>query len=158
MNKKGQSKFFSVWWFYVLAVIGVGIITGVLIYHSADININKLEAEILAEKIMGCLVDNNHLDEGFFEKDFDIFSKCRLNKEIFARGSNFYFNITVSGEELNKEISEGDHSFEENCKIEKKIKAEKFPKCVKRVGKVFREGKRLEIVILAGSNQAGGVV
>ena len=89
-NKKGGEKLLSVWWIFVLVVIGGAIIIGVLIYYNADINIKEFEADVLAERIVRCLVNNGYLSQDFLEKEFNIFEECSLKKEIFENPSNFY--------------------------------------------------------------------
>lgn len=156
MNKLGE-KLLSVWWFFVLGVIGGGIVIGVLIYSSADVSVKEVEADILYERIIDCIVDNGYLNEIVLKNDFDIFETCNLNKSVFGRGSNFYFNISGNMEEENIiNISEG-ASFENECQIsiDEETKAKHFPQCSKHKINVLHEGKNIELIILTASNQNG---
>jgi len=156
MDKKGAEKLISVWWIFALAVIAVGVVIGVTIYYSGEFNVNKIEADILKEKIIGCLVDNGYLNQDFLLDNFDIFKKCGLKREMFEKGSNFYFNVSISDGEKVWEINGGDYSFEKNCKIGKKVNAATFPKCSEETLNILNEEKIMRLIILTGSNQAGG--
>lgn len=157
MNKKAD-KLLSIWWFFVLGVIAGGIVIGVLIYSSADINIKEVEADVLVEKIISCLINNGYLKENIFENDFNIFDFCNLNPEVFGKASNFYFNISIydeNGEELRESISKGSYSFEKDCKIQEGKEAKHFPRCSEKKEIALFEDKKVELIILAASNQNG---
>jgi hypothetical protein len=166
-DKKGGEKWLSVWWFFVLAIIGGGIVVGVLIYYSADVNIKEFEADVLAERIARCLIENGHLKQEFLQENFDVFETCNLKKEIFGEGSNFYFKISARGADenlLRKDIEGGRAAFEKECGIESSTKASKFPKCAYKKEAVIYLVKNAEVPeeekempgklqIIAGSNQ-----
>lgn len=164
-NKKAGEKWLSIWWIFVLVIIGGVIVIGVLVYYSADINIKEIEADILAERIVRCLVDNGYLRQDFVEeKEFDVFKECNLKREVFGKGSNYFFNISLKNERGNlyredrKDIIEGDTSFEEDCGIEKTMRAKHYPRCSAKNGYLLyvnKEGKteKVNLKILAGSNQ-----
>ena len=154
-------KLLSLWWFFVLGVIGGGLVVGVLIHTSAEINVDELEADVLSERVISCVYDNDFLDEKILDNDFDIFNYCNLNKTIFGEGSNFYFNISIFNEDnsLNKSIAGGIYSFEEDCKIQDKLNAKHFPKCSeKEQMMLLRQGdeiKEIKLNVLTASNQEG---
>lgn len=161
MNKKGGEKWLSVWWFFVLVVIGGAIVVGVLIYYNANVNIKEIEADILAERIVRCLTDRGYLKQEFLDETFDVFKNCSLKKEVFQKGSNFYFKISVQdrdGNLLRRDIIEGDLAFEKECEVEIATKAKHFPRCSYKNESVFyfsEDGKKQEakLKITAGSNQ-----
>jgi len=70
-------KLLSLWWFFVLGVIGGGLVVGVLIHTSAEINVGELEADILGERIIRCVYDNGFLHEKVLHTS--------RNKRIFWR-------------------------------------------------------------------------
>lgn len=162
MNKKGGEKWLSVWWFFVLVVIGGAIVVGVLIYYNVNVNIKEFEADILTERIVRCLISQGYLRQDFVEdKEFDIFKECNLKKEVFQKGSNFYFKIALydsSGNALRTEVKEGDLALEKECEVEIATKAKHFPRCSYKNESVFyfsEDGKKQEakLKITAGSNQ-----
>lgn len=170
LNKKGGEKLLSIWWFFVLAIVGVGISAGVLIYHSTDVDIREIEAENLYEKISNCVTEQGFLIDDILKEDFNIFEECKLKEEIFWEGSVFYFNIQIFNESGNriKQIREGDFSFERDCEIQeedeegKKIKAEYYPRCIRKKEMIlyYKDSEIKEAIfeILTASNQVGGKI
>jgi len=163
-NKHG--KLLSIWWILVLAIVGTGISVGVLIFHSAGVDLRELEADALYEKINDCIVNQGILINGLIKEDFDIFEECELSKEAFGEDSSFYFNVKVfEGENLLKEIKGGDFSFQKDCEIQgeneegKKVDAEYYPKCVhENLNTLYYkngETEKIKIEILTASNQIG---
>lgn len=156
-NKKGE-KLLSMWWIFVLVVIGGAVVIGVLIYFNAEINIKEMEADVLGERIVRCLTRNGFLRQDFLDKEFDIFEECKLRGQAFT-GGNFYINISVYGETgpLREEIRKGGASFEKNCRIEKMIEAKHYPRCSEKNENIlYYEGeeiKRARLMVLAGSDQ-----
>ncbi len=163
-NRKGGEKLLSIWWFFVLAIVGVGISASVFIYHSADVDVREIETNILYGKIVNCVIKQGFLIEELIEEDFDIFRECQLNKESFGEGSYFYFNLKVfdNSSNLIKEIEEGDFSFEKDCEIqegEEGVIAKYYPKCIrkKEIVLYYKNNKieEVELEILTASNQVG---
>ena len=94
LNKKGVGEgLISIWWFFVLAIVGIVVSAAVVAYHSVDIDVREIEAENLYERILNCVAKQSFLLDEALEEDFNIFEECRLNEEIFGEGSVFYFNI-----------------------------------------------------------------
>ncbi|MDD5193572.1 MAG: hypothetical protein PHF67_03210 [Candidatus Nanoarchaeia archaeon] len=156
-NKKAAEKLISVWWFFVLFIIGLGIVLGVMIYYSAETVVKKVEAESLNQRIFDCLVDKGYLNPRIFEDSFDVFDNCGLNREVFAKGSLFYFKVSVYNEKgLIHENAYGDFSFEKNCQITEKIDAERFPGCFTRTMNILNTNEeKIKLVVLTASNQVG---
>jgi hypothetical protein len=158
-SKKAGEKIFSMWWFAVLAIVGVGIVTGVLMFYSTEIDARSIEAEILYNQISGCLIKQGFLINEVFNEEFNIFAQCGINPESFSQNSNFYFNVSIFNEtkKLREDIKEGDHSYEKNCKIQEQVEARNFPKCKFQIMEIFyykdNEIKSTNISILTASNQ-----
>tara|TARA_Y100000034_G_C6833671_1_gene376546 strand:- start:147 stop:683 length:537 start_codon:yes stop_codon:yes gene_type:complete len=163
-DKRGGEKLFSIWWFFVLAIVGGAITIGVLMYYSADIDLREIEADILNKKIIGCVVDQGFLIEEIYKDNFDIYKKCKLNKDVIEEG-NFYFKIQIFDESgkiisiVNQPISRGNPSFKKDCEVAEKVKAEHYPKCItKDEGILYHENNKIKkgvIEILTASNQKG---
>lgn len=154
MNKKAGQKILSAWWFFVLVIIGGAIVMGVLIYYGSGVNIKELEADVLGERIMRCIVNKGEL-RGDFSNSFDVFSECNIKKELFNKPCNFYLKISVfdQSDNLEYQIKQGDYSFENDCFTEKLVEAKHYPKCSeKKEILTYKETKR-KIVVLAASNQ-----
>ncbi|HUS50687.1 MAG TPA: hypothetical protein VMZ91_11010 [Candidatus Paceibacterota bacterium] len=156
-NKKAAEKILSIWWIFVLAIAGGGIVLGVLIYNSAEFDVRYDDSNLLAEKIVNCLVEQGKINPDFLKEDFDIFSECGLSKEVID-SDVFYINITLidsSGEVLREPIYSGAKSFQVDCFINGKH----YPRCsIKQEDVLYVKEGSSEIVklkILAGSNQHG---
>ena len=160
-NKIGGEKLLSIWWLFIITMVGIGIVFGVSMFYSAEVDVRKVEAEILMDRILDCLFEQGVLISNLLESDFDIFQECKLNKKVIE--SNFYIKISVLDESQNviKEISEGVSSFEVECKLleEGKTEGKSFPECVsKERGIIYEqenEIKKARLEILTASNQVG---
>ncbi len=167
MNKKGQENILSAWWFFCLAFVAAGIVIGVLIFYSAEMDIRELEADVLANKIADCLANEGYLAD---LENFNVYD-CGLEEEIFENG-NFYFNISFVDSQTGKKIQDkediigGRISMDKECKIkmDEEIKAKHFPGCVEKQVFVLEETiddnnnvqiNKLKIKILAASNNFG---
>lgn len=161
MNKKGGEKWLSIWWFFVLAVIGGAIVLGVLIYYSAYVDTREVESDILGEKLVRCFIAEGYLRKDFNDATFDVFEKCGIKKEVFQQGSNFYFKINVydsNGAILRQEIREGSYSFDAECQLAQSVEAKNFPRCLQKEESALYSAENGEIleaklVVLAASNQ-----
>ena len=156
-GKKAVEKLISVWWFFILFIIGIGIVLGVMIYYSAETVVKKIEAESLNQRIFGCLVDDGQLNQRIFENSFNVFEECGLNKEVFEKESLFYFKVSVYNlTDLINEKAYGDFSVDKNCQIVEKISAKKFPECFSRNTWILDDKENeLNLIILTASNQEG---
>ena len=157
-NKKG--KLFSVWWFLVLAIVGISIVFGVNIFLSNGVDVRLAESTILQNVLVDCITEQGKIISQFTDNSFDIFSHCGLDKNTLESGI-FYFNISLYSEGvLIKEVSEGTSSFERDCEIGAAVRADRFPKCLITNEKVIyssgNEIKYAELRILTASNQQGG--
>jgi len=161
-DKKAGEKYMSIWWFFVLAFI-----VGVIIFNSADIDIRKLEADILVTKVTDCLIENGYMKQNFLEGNFDIFDKCKLDKKIITDSGKYYLNLEVykfedcevkdNKQECKNSLVSGKYNFgvsvfEVQCKPEGK----NYPKCSERyVYSLDNERNKKVLRIIAGSNQIG---
>ena len=166
--KKGGEKIFSIWWFFIIAVVGLGIVIGVWIFYAADVDVRQVEAEMLYERIANCIIDNGFVD-AVIESDFDVFEECHLSKDAF-NGSSFYFRFNISdvnGHGL-KNVKSPGANMEVSCEIvignpkeEKRPEVKGFPRCVKKQEMALyyygpdRETRKAVVEILTASNNIG---
>lgn len=160
MNKQGDEKLFSIWWYLIILFVAAGIVLGVLAVYSSDLDIRKGEAEILSERIANCLIKNSLLREDFLQSPstFDFYSNCNLKKEVFENGFNFYFEVEI--EKLNFQFSSLISSeLKTECEMaEAGIFNKDFPVCVERQESFYyfdEQKKEATLRILAGSNSRG---
>ena len=99
-NKKAEDeRILSPVFFVMLVVIGIGIVSGYVIFYSDDVNVNSDEAEILSNRIIDSIVSNGYLNERVLDDSFDIFNEAKLNKALFHEEGYFYFEIVVLQED-----------------------------------------------------------
>jgi len=166
-DKRGGEKLLSVWWFFVLVIVGVGIVVAVMIFYSAHEDTRNLEAELLYSKIVNCVVENGFLINGISNPDFDLLKRCNLNEKVFDDEELFYINIGIfdeQGNKLRENILEGNKDFFKECEFQEKdekgsvIKAKHYSKCFRRSFNVLYEDgdiKKAKLEILTASNNLG---
>tara|TARA_Y100000310_G_C20382627_1_gene668858 strand:+ start:273 stop:791 length:519 start_codon:yes stop_codon:yes gene_type:complete len=163
-GKKGGEKYLSLWWFLVLIMITGSIVIAVSAFNIADVSTKEIESDILISRFVDCIVDAGVLNQKFLDKDFNIFEKCYLNKEIIdKKGGKHYLGYEVY-DFKNCDIIKGKTScknpiiqekfgvavFETNCHLP----GGHFPLCSEKYVYVLSEkGKKLIMRIKAGSNQ-----
>jgi hypothetical protein len=156
-NKRAVETLLSIWWFFVIALIGLGIVVGVLMFYSTNIDARGIEASIMSEKIVDCISHNGMLNESLLVSSDDIISFCKFNKEFYSEKGFLYFSIKVfdSGK-LIKEISSGLAANEKDCQISSNVKTTAYPVCVQKKETMIAGGKNVDVVVLSSSNQIGG--
>jgi len=164
LNKKvylsKRANLLSIWWFAILALIGTAIVIATAVFYSSHIDVRKAESEILANNIAKCLNVQIVENEKFLDS-FDIFKECRLNKEVFEKGSVYFISIIATKQTGNTGESGpykfGNNALEIDCKIKKEAKsAEKYPDCTQKLAEVYTmKGDRILLTILAVSNNDG---
>lgn len=163
MNRKGGEKLLSIWWFFVLALIGGSIVAGVIIFYGAEIDTRKLETDIMSEKIVNCISEQGFLNENMLNKNFDVFKECSISKGLVNKGGEFYLRISIYDEQNNKiredVVSEGP-MMEKDCIIgERMIRARYYPVCSKKRENIlyYKDGQLNNAVleVMTASNQRG---
>ena len=151
MNKRGD-EILSIWWFFILAVIGVGIVLGVLRFYSIYADVREVDADILGNRIYDCIVSQGQLRNDF--RDFNIFSECKLNKEVLDSSGDYFINVSIydpNDKLARPEITAGVLSFQITCDVN----AKSYARCSEKNVYAFLNDKRYLIKILTGSNNAG---
>lgn len=161
-NKKGTEKILSIWWFFSLGIIAAGIVLGVLIYYSEDVDIRELEADILSERILNCITEQGYLQDFAVSglTNEILYENCNLDKEMFDT-DNYYFKLMITTETEQDPIKAGPN-YEVACDIflEGEVEDVHSAKCVLKKETVFYnslgETKKGEVELLTASNQEGG--
>jgi len=60
----------SIWWLFTIAMVGAGIVFGVSMFYSAEIDVRNVEAEILSNKILDCFFEQGILSDNLLENRF----------------------------------------------------------------------------------------
>lgn len=131
MNKKAGERILSIYLFIIYIIVSVGIVSGVIIFKSSDLDVREIEAGILSDKIIDCLVEQGRL-RADFDENFDLVEECDFNfkdntkkyqgEERYAvKIESFDFN----SENLKSKIEAGKTDLLTYCGLE----GEKIPKC-----------------------------
>ena len=151
-NKIGGEKLLSIWWILTLVMVALVIAWGVASFYSAEVDVKKIEAEILANRISDCFFEQGLLIDNLLKNDFDIFYECKLNREVIE--SSFYFKISVLDEQDKKIREDIEVGFLEGVCTTKDAEG-----CIKKVrGVVYEQNNKIKkgrLEILATSNQVG---
>jgi hypothetical protein len=157
-NKKAEKMFSFIWIAEILVVAGVFAI-GLYMLYSTEFEIRDKEAEILYNQIYDCITEQGIVLSSFMLDNFDVFSECNLNKEIFDK-SFFAFNISFYNENnlIKKSISKGFRDISQKCEI--KGDKSKLPNCFeKRVLVLYEEENEIKkgyLNIITASENKGG--
>lgn len=157
-NFQKKANILSVWWFLALAIIGIGIVLGVILFFSASINVKPIETKILMNKVSLCVqnYDFKSIEE---VKTFDFIANCGLNTASFSENSNLFILINVSdstGTLVERRF--GANSLEQDCRITAISNTQYFPACQDLNNDVIIDGKDFNFEILVASNNDGGPV
>jgi hypothetical protein len=166
-NKKADERLLSVYLFIIYAIVSIGFVSGVLLFHGAGLDIRVAEAGVLSDKIIDCLVKggvlinpvlneslNNTLDiEELCNFDFRDNSESYGGSEqmgarisVFGFGSCSKNGDEVSCNDLKKTLTIGRDDFFIYCDE----RGDKIPKCSEKWMYVLNEkGEKLMLKILS---------
>lgn len=158
LNKKAESsKYLTPIWYITLAIVGVGIVIGVLMFRSISYDIKTEEAETLVNQVSSLIIEEGYLEAWVLENNSDFLKQVNLDSKLFNEGI-FYINVKIfDNEKLIKNFIYGPEDFEIQCGL----KGKDFAKCYKK--QVFAldkndSFKKYKILIFAGSNQKGSKI
>ncbi len=125
MNKKGDERVLSIYWFLMFVIIAIGIGSAVVLFYGKPLDIREKEASILSDKIIGCIVEKGILKPEALEgiKEGKIEGECNLyfndNSLPTYSGKQEYFvriRVEKTGDEgRDYDAHYGDMNFEPFC-------------------------------------------
>ena len=158
MNKRGE-KLFSIWWFIILIIIGVGIVSGVSLFYSYNLDVRFLESDLLAGKVLKCISNPEGISPLVLEEDFDLYGHCGISQSVLESGK-YFVKIEIKDFFDDSNLTEhkfGNNAFEKDCEIKSKLIAQNYPECSRKSVYVVNEGdKKYLVSVLAASNYRGG--
>ena len=77
--KKAGERVLSIYLFVVYIIVSVGIVSGVLIFYGQPLDVRELEAGILTDKVIDCLVEQGKLKPEFWDKEIDLKRVCNFD-------------------------------------------------------------------------------
>jgi hypothetical protein len=152
-QKKADSRLLTPWLFVVFAIVGIGIVLGVIIFYDVESDVRVGEARFLTNMIIEGVIENGYLKEKVFERNFDLLQEARINKAKLAPGGDFFVSmIILKDDEPIKEFSAGTRDLVIQCSLEGKG----FAKCYETKLIVLNQSnppERLLVRIIGASNQ-----
>ena len=120
MFKKAQEEYLSIWNVLVWIFVGIVFFIAISFYTSAEAEIRPIEAKILNQRIIDCLVEEDgsliNLNE-----NFNMYETCSINKDFFDE-SLLLIKIEFSTLEENQESLQtliyGNEEFEIWCQTQ----------------------------------------
>lgn len=130
-DKKAGERILSIYLFIIYIIVGVGIVSGVILFRSSNLDVREIEAGILTDKVIDCLVEQGKLRTDF-DENFDLIGECNFNfkdntkkyqgeERYGVKIESFDFDSGV----LKGEIKVGKTSLLTYCGLE----GDKIPKC-----------------------------
>ena len=147
-----SAKLLSVWWIFVLGVIAGGLVIGVSIYYSSDININLVHADILKNRISNCLIQDGKIVYNL--EKYDFFKECKISKKVLDNGE-FFIKILIYDDKIIYEKNYGNSAHEKDCKIIEKISSKSALRCISKKEIAGYNGKDVVVELIYGINQEG---
>lgn len=96
MNKIGGDRLVSMYWFAILFIVAAAIVYMTMVYYGKPYDIREIEGNLLANKVVDCLVPQNYLDESVSHENF--LEVCRINfeNEEFGKWDSDQYYVDVS--------------------------------------------------------------
>jgi len=110
LNKRGTDKILSVYWFAILTIVAVGIVIMVATFYGHPYDVRNVEANIMANKIAGCLSPRQGINKEVLDGDF--LKNC--NFDFGDDKDQYYFEIGYF------DIAEGNVNLKDVCDREDK--------------------------------------
>ncbi len=120
-NKKGGERVLSLYWFLILGIVAIVVVSGVFIFYSAQTDVREVETNILADKIIQCFVNNGVFDSVKFIKSETegIEKTCNLVLNDlsykYQDPEQYYVKVTLMREGIKKEIKTRMQEYEPYC-------------------------------------------
>jgi hypothetical protein len=167
MNKIGDEKILSIWWFVCLILIGSAILIVLMNHFGTTVDTRSKDVMMLQEKIMDCIVENGYFKQNIPSKDyFEFLNFCNLNENQFKDDGVFLFNLTIynSSKKVNSTHVGGHIAYQQDCKVIAGKKAANYPYCIESMEQVIYFNKEQgiketwEIYLLVASNNKGSKI
>ena len=164
INKKADERLLSIYLFIIYIIVSIGIVSGVLVFHGAGLDVREIEAEILSEKIIDCLVDNGELVKGVLEEEFNLKEFCNIelndNTESYKGEEQIgvevkFFDFNSCNKNADEQINCADN-LRNKLEIGRKdlfgfcdLEGDKLPKCSKKSIYVLNNEKGVMLKVLS---------
>ena len=122
MNKRASEKINAGMFLLYLIIIAAGVTLLISSYVNTPVEVRPMESKILYEKIMDCIIEDGFMKEEVLINNFDIYSKCHINKTVI-NNSNIFFEFQFLNEtgiirgSISSELSSEFKSRKDYCEI-----------------------------------------
>jgi hypothetical protein len=164
-NKKADERLLSIYLFIIYTIVSIGVVSGVVLFHGSALDVREVEAGILNDKIIDCLVEEGELINEVLDSEFDVSEFCKIKpadnsvaysgeEQIGVRIRLFDFESCVKLEDevktsctndLMEDIEIGRTDFFGFCDLE----GDKIPKCSEKNVYVLNDGERIVLNVLS---------
>jgi hypothetical protein len=145
MNKKGFPLEDAGMFFLCFLIIIVPLVIGISIFFIYQADVRGVEAQLLGEKVLGALIDENGLRPIVLSDTFNLLKEAHLDSAVISGGNFFVMAEIYEEDDLLKRYKEGPRDFEVYCEL----KGEKLPACFRK--EIFIDVYKINI--LTASNQ-----
>lgn len=149
ISKKGDERLLSFYWIVIFVIVTIAVVSAVVIFSSAPLDIRGIEASLLSDSLINCVSENGRIKEVFYSWDNtkSLEQVCNLYLKDMAyldeSATNQYF-VAVRFE--GREIKAGNDLLEPMCNAAESEK--NIPKCnEKKLFLLDKEGKLILIKI-----------
>jgi hypothetical protein len=158
-NKKADERVLSIYLFIIYIIVGIGIVSGVLLFYGKPFDVRELEAGILGDKVIDCLVEQGELKPDVLTVWTNL-SECNFDFEdkssTYEGSEEYYVDVKISNLDktsVKKEFSKGNNEIFQYCGL----KGEKdFVRCVKNEIYILNDnGGNKEGVLLSITSVVG---
>jgi hypothetical protein len=145
MNKQGDEKILIMYWFAVITIVAVAVVSMTFIFYKSRYDIQGVEAKILSDRIADCIVQGGITQEFFFDSDFQQrFSElCKIDfgtesEKYFVRISLYDFDScsreggSASCSKILREVSSGNNALDFLCAAQLRRAKGDLPTCTQR--------------------------
>lgn len=162
-NKKGDGKYISIYWFFMIILVATGIFLMNYIFYGAPYDFRKIEARVLTNQIFDCvsyggrlnssLVSNGEfLSTNFLENCHLIFTSPEEEVEQYYAGIEFYKLQDLNSPAFT--LRTGNLNFASNCEIQEGNPLKNQISCLKTTFySIDDENNQYIIKILTGVNK-----
>ena len=143
MNKLGDGKIVSLYWFLILFLVAAAVVYMVALFYGNPYDVRDAETRALSNKIANCISSEGVIEQVFLEGGLDLLTKCKLNFKVeevygWTEESEYYVEVEIrsyntdsytAGAVVNNLVS-GNINLKDYCGGE--FRSSNFPACLER--------------------------
>ena len=161
LNKRGEFAM-SIWWFFIIVIVGVVFAAGVAMFSSGEVDINKIEADTLSSRILACLNYDSENGINVLKGDYNMLNSCGLNEKLFYANGQLTVSVQIlEKDKILKEFNSGNPSYIADCDLvlggKFTFERNSYPGCKILNSKLkLGDGRIADVKIVSAVNGVGG--